>query len=269
MNINRSGYYKWVARKNTCNKYEQNRILLTQLLKEVHEKHKVYGYHNLANAVRRKTGLIFSDNLIHKCCKLAGIYSISRKFKKPINQGKEHVVFKNIINNNWNAKKPFEVIVSDMTCFYQKGIRYEWTYMLDTYNNEILASSITNRQGSNIPYYDCLNKLKDKISGQIEPLILHTDQGSVYSSKAFYEAHRCTNIKRSMSRAGTPTDNPIIESLNGWIKEELRIDFGLKQSDNVFKLIEEYVYYFNYERTAWALRYKTPVQYKLEQGFIT
>ena len=28
-----------------------------------------------------------------------------------------------------------------------------------------------------------------------------------------------------MSRAGTPTDNPIIESLNGWIKEELFLDF--------------------------------------------
>ena len=36
-----------------------------------------------------------------------------------------------------------------------------------------------------------------------------------------------------MSRAGTPTDNPIIESLNGWIKEEMRIDFDLKSVEGI------------------------------------
>ena len=62
------------------------------------------------------------------------------------------------------------------------------------------------------------------------PVTLHTDQGSVYSSAGFYQTHKNhTNIKRSMSRAGTPTDNPIIESLNGWIKEEMKIDFNLKK----------------------------------------
>ena len=30
-----------------------------------------------------------------------------------------------------------------------------------------------------------------------------------------------------MSRAGTPTDNPIDESLNVWIKEELFIDLAV------------------------------------------
>lgn len=33
------------------------------------------------------------------------------------------------------------------------------------------------------------------------------------------------NIQRSMSQTGTPTDNPVNESLNGWIKEESFIDF--------------------------------------------
>lgn len=30
---------------------------------------------------------------------------------------------------------------------------------------------------------------------------------------------------RSMSRGGTPTENPVIEALKGWIKEELCLDF--------------------------------------------
>ena len=70
-----------------------------------------------------------------------------------------------------------------------------------------------------------------------------------------------------MSRAGTPTDNPVIEALNGWMKEELYIDFNLKESKNIEKTLNEYVQYYNTERMAYALEYKSPIQYKTEQGF--
>ena len=41
-----------------------------------------------------------------------------------------------------------------------------------------------------------------------------------------------------MSRAGTPTDNPMIESLNGWIKEDMRIDFDSKSVEGIPSFIE-------------------------------
>ena len=70
-----------------------------------------------------------------------------------------------------------------------------------------------------------------------------------------------------MSRSVTPTDNPIIESLNGWIKEEIKIDFNLKAVENIPSFIENYVYYFNNKRLSYKLNYKTPIQYRIEQGF--
>ena len=66
MNVNRSGYYKWAARKGTKNRYEKDREVLTELLAEAHKKHRSYGYHRLAQMVRNETGWIFSDNLAHK-----------------------------------------------------------------------------------------------------------------------------------------------------------------------------------------------------------
>ena len=155
-----------------------------------------------------------------------------------------------------------------MTCIKHKGIRWEWTYLLDVFNNEIIASSVTNKVGSSLPYYHCLDYLIEKKKEQTYPVTLHTDQGSVYSSAGFYQAHKdYTNIKRSMSRAGTPTDNPIIEALNGWIKEELFLDFDLAHSKNVPELLDTYVDFFNNRRPAAALGYKSPVQYKTELGF--
>lgn len=45
------------------------------------------------------------------------------------------------------------------------------------------------------------------------------------------------NIIRSMSRIGTPTDNPIIESKNGWLKKEMYIDFN----QNDYETVEDYI----------------------------
>ncbi len=47
-------------------------------------------------------------------------------------------------------------------------------------------------------------------------MILRLDQGTIYSSVAFNNVHKDYNITRSMSRIGTPIDNPIIEPKNGW-----------------------------------------------------
>ena len=70
-----------------------------------------------------------------------------------------------------------------------------------------------------------------------------------------------------MSRVGTPTDNPIIEALNGWIKEELYLDFNLGSTEDVPALLDQYVQYFNNQRLHAALGYKSPVQYRTELGF--
>lgn len=268
MGVNRSGYYKWKNRQGTKNRYEKDRELLTSLLYEAHDKHCSYGYHRLAALVRNETGWLFSDNLAHKCCKFAGIHAKVKHYnwKRPL-LGQEHKNFPNLIRGRWNACKPLEIIASDMTILRHKGIKYEWTYMLDTFNNEIIASYISDIPGDRRPYFKCLADLCKKTKEQKEPVILHTDQGSIYSSKAFNDAHKEYNIIRSMSRAGKPTDNPVIEAINGWIKSELYAEGWHRKYSTAKDMIVAYVEYFNNERPAYALQYKSPVQYRIAQGF--
>lgn len=178
-------------------------------------------------------------------------------------------VFQNLVKGNWNAQRPLSIVVSDMTCIWNKGVLYEWTLLLDTFNNEIIAHGLS-RNGNTMPYYQCLDTLKQRIGKKNEqsaPVVLHTDQGAVYSSRAYQMAHADYTITRSMSRTGTPTDNPIIEALNGWIKEELYLDFDLRHTDYLNGTLDRFVTYFNHYRLAAALGYKSPVQFKIEQGF--
>ena len=269
MGVNRSGYYKWRQRQGKMNRYERDRVELTRLLQAAHEKHPSHGYHRLAHDVFLKTGWVFSHNLAHKCCKAAGIRSKARKgrYKRP---GEESILFPNQVRGHWNAVAPLQLVVSDMTTLKVGTTYWEWTILLDTFNNEILAHSVTSQRGSNKPYYHCLEQLKklmDKREEQTSQVVFHTDQGAVYSSRAFCQAHHDYNILRSMSRGGTPTDNPIIEALNGWMKEELYLDFDLAHTNDVPALLDDYVHFFNRHRPAAALGYKSPLQYRTEQGF--
>lgn len=266
MKVSRSGYYKWLKTKYILNNYEINRKNLCNLIKEIHSKHKTWGYRAINSMIRNKIGWIVSDNLVHKCCKFLGIRSIVRnyKYKKP---GEEHIIYPNIIRNNWKTNKPLEKVCSDMTCLKHKGLTKDLTLYLDAFNNEIIGYGTSNKHGSINTYYDGLYAYLTKIKEIDYPSILHSDQGVVYSSMAFTNAHKDYNILRSMSRAGTPTDNPKMESINGWIKDEIENDFDIDSYDCFEDFVKDYIYYYNNERPAYALNYKTPIQYKTELGF--
>ena len=75
----------------------------------------------------------------------------------------------------------------------------------------------------------------------------NTDQGSVYASKA-YDDLLPMYVVRSTSRAGTPTDNSAMESINVWIKAELFMDFHVTGERPVYEEVNEYIKSFNEEQ---------------------
>lgn len=91
---------------------------------------------------------------------------------------------------------------------------------------------------------------------------MHTNQGSVYSSKKFNEILPLYNIIHSMSKPGSPTENGTMKAINGWIKEELFYDFKINSVSNIYNEIDNYIYYFNHKTPQFALLYLTPIQYK-------
>lgn len=269
MSVSRSGFYKWKKRSASPSLKSISRAFDIKLIKSVHRSHPSHGYRWINQFIRNTYGVVFSNYYVHKICMFEGIVSQAKhaKWKKP---GNNNFTFNNLVWNGWKyLSRPFQVIVSDMTAFRVKGTYYELTFYFDAWNKEILGYGLASKKGSTTTYYDGLNQvlslIKKEPSDQI--IILHTDQGSVYASASYNELIKDYNIQRSMSRAGTPTDNPVNESLNGWIKEELFLDFDLAHSDDVPSLIKNYVYYYNNLRPSYALNYKTPIQFKIDSGF--
>ena len=260
--IPRSSFYHWkksVEHPSTQKKRLVQSILLFQ---EYHIRFPSHGYRWLNAKIRLDKGIIFSDPYAHKCCKMAGIKSVSKhyKYKKP---GDPFRIYPNLLLAGIDTQGPMECIVSDMTVFYVKGTYYELTLYMDLWNDELIAHALSSRRGDRMTY---LAGLQDVLAFKKQypeyKLILHSDQGSVYASKSYNELLPMYNITRSMSRAGTPTDNAAMESINGWIKAELFTDFHITSSENVPEQVSDYIRFFNEERPAYTLGYLTPKQYR-------
>lgn len=265
MGIQRSSFYNW--KKHLADPAPRTKALVSAIIlfQEYHLKYPSHGYRWLNAKIRLDTGQNMSDPYAHKCCKIAGIKSKAKhyKYKKP---GDPFRIFPNLLTAELVITGPLECIVSDMTVFWVHGIYYELTLYMDLWNNEIVAHELSARKGDRMTYLNGLHTLLDLKKEHPElNMVLHTDQGSVYSSKEFNELLPLYNITRSMSRAGTPTDNAAMESINGWIKEEMKLDFHITGED-VKKEVDDYIVFFNERRPAYSLNYLTPKEYKTIYG---
>ncbi len=262
LSINRSGFYKWKKRLENPSNRMKSFITDLVLFKEYHAKYPSHGYRWLNAKIRLDTGLVMSDQRAHRICKAAGIVSVSKhyRYKKP---GDPYKIYPNLLMTGLNVSGPLQCIVSDMTAFHLQGVYYELTLFMDIWNNEILSYSLSKKRGDRMTYMSGLKgilDIKEKYPGM--EMILHTDQGSVYSSKSFNELLPLYNIVHSMSRAGTPTDNAAMEAINGWIKAEMFKDLHITNTKTIDEEIAKYIVFFNEERPAYSLNYLTPKQYR-------
>ena len=263
MDVSRSGYYKWLRRDPSDR--DINREAMVEVVEEVHSEYPSHGYRWVAAYIRNTLRTKVSDNFVYKCFRYLGIKS-ETKHQPHYKPRKVKDRFPNLIFSTWETvDRPRQVVVSDMTAFKFWYFYFEITFYFDVFTKEILSWQLAERRGAREQYIDGLKDVISLLKGRTEPTVLHTDQGSVYASLAYNELIKDTLIVRSMSRAGKPTDNPVNEALNGWIKEELVIDFQietLRSREDVRDCIEKYVTFYNESRPCFAIGYDTPANYR-------
>ncbi len=264
MHVSRSGYYKWMKRADSDRKLKREQLIA--IVKQVHNKHLTHGARWTAAYIRKEYGYEFSDNYMYKIFKNLNIHAENKHMTR-YKPRKEKDKFPNLIFSTWDkVDRPRQVIVSDMTVLRSKGGQIEVTFYFDVFTKQILTYKTGAQRGDRTPY---IQGLKDLIcvfekEGFPQKVYLHTDQGSVYASQEYNDIIKDNNIIRSMSRAGKPTDNPVNEALNGWIKDELYADFKFYECRHPWEMqqkLDEFVEFYNKKRPCYALDYLTPDEF--------
>jgi len=180
-----------------------------------------------------------------------------KKYRKPKVNG---CVFSNLLLTNLPSYQN-HIWASDFTHLSWKGKTIYLATILDIFTREIVGFSVMLNHGVSLVMNALLMAVM--IHGRAE--ILHSDQGSEYTSKTYVDLVSALGIRQSMSRKASPWENGYQES---WY-DKCKIDLGdlnrFETLGEVAAAIYQHIHYYNTERIHTKLK-MVPQQYAMLQS---
>ncbi|WP_226376949.1 IS3 family transposase [Oceanobacillus halotolerans] len=238
--------------------------LITHLFKKFHER---YGYKRITKELK-KLGHLINHKKVYRIMRELGLKCVKfiRKSRK-YNSYKGNVgkVAKNRLSRRFNTSIPLQKLVTDITEF--KCLGEEKLYlnpMLDLYNGEIVSYGIKKRPTLDLvmePLKETIEMIKNRATYRTT---IHSDQGWHYQHNQWVRTLKENKIFQSMLRKATCADNASMENFFGILKQEMYYGEELVSYVELKRRIEEYVYWYNHERSKEKLAGLSPVEYRTQ-----
>jgi putative transposase len=215
--VHPSGFYAWL--KNPLSKRAVEDQRQTALLREAwQDSGKVYGYRKLHDDLRDQ-GETCCPNRVARLAKLAGIRAqIGYKRRTGTYGGKPSVAIDNTLDRQFDVDAPDKAWVTDITYIKtHEGFAY-LAVVIDLYARKVVGWAMQSRQTTDLVLQALLmavwrRKPKHKV-------LIHSDQGSQFTSMDWASFVRTHNLEHSMSRRGNCHDNAVAESFFNLLKRE-------------------------------------------------
>lgn len=241
-------------------KYKDVRESIKQIF---HENIGRYGYRRIKDELE-KSNLNINHKTIQRLMKELGLVCRVRMKKYKSYRGEVGKVAPNLLNRDFEAEKPNEKWVTDITEFSLFGQKLYLSPILDLYNREIISYSLME-----IPVYgqvqEMLEKAFDK-NPDLKGLVFHSDQGWQYQMKNYQAKLKEKGILQSMSRKGNCLDNAVMENFFGLLKSELLYLQDFQSVDHFKQELVDYIEWYNTKRIKRKLKGLSPVEYRIQSS---
>ena len=239
--VSRSGYYGYVSRMETPAKD----LPLAEKIKECQENcGKTYGYRRVHIWLERQ-GIHHNPKTILRVMQKYNLLSVIRR-KKYRNYGEHLHRYQNLLNRHFNAERPNQKWVTDISYIKTKQGTLYLSIIRDLFDNSIVAYKTGTEQNINLVLSTIREaKKKEKVTAELQ---LHSDQGFQYTSHAYFKLTKSYNITPSMSRKGNPYDNALAENFFSILKTECIYRTKIESYEEARLLIGEYIHFYNNER---------------------
>lgn len=216
------------------------------------------GYRQVAMILRAEQGLAISGKTVLKLMREEGLRCRIRHKRYDSYRGEQGKAAKNVLNRDFAAKAPMTKLVTDVTEFKVAGAKAYLSSVMDLFNNEIVAWSVT-RAAIFVQTMEMLDELEPKVS---RSALLHSDQGWQYQQLVYQKRLEEMGLTQSMSRKATCLDNACMEGFFGHLKDEFYRGQSFKSFESFKEQIDAYIVYWNTRRYQTRLNGMTPVQYR-------
>ena len=254
----RSTYYYYTKRQKEPDKYAD---LKKEICSIVAENKGRYGYRRVTLELRNR-GFCYNHKLVMKLMKQMGLSSKVRMKKYHSYKGEVGKIAPNLLERDFNADKPNQKWVTDVTEFSLFGEKLYLSPILDLCSEDLISFTICER-----PVLSMVTVMLEKAFVLIPDkpdLILHSDQGWHYQHKQYQKMLKEKGIRQSMSRKGNCLDNAVMENFFGLLKSELLYLQEFDSMDHFKKELIEYLDYYNNRRIKSKLKGLTPAQHRYQ-----
>jgi len=217
LRIHPSGFYAWLKEPLSDRAKEDARQ--TELIRNAwKDSGKVYGYRKLHDDLVDQ-GETCCPNRVARLAKMAGITAqIGYKRRPGHYGGKPSLAVDNTLDRQFDVDAPDRAWVTDITYIRTlEGFAY-LAVVIDLHSRRVIGWSVQGRQTTDVALQALLmavwrRKPKNKV-------LVHSDQGSQFTSMDWAAFLRDHNLEHSMSRRGNCHDNAVAESFFNLLKRE-------------------------------------------------
>jgi len=263
LRIHPSGFYAWL--KNPLSKRAREDQRQTKLLEKAwKESGKVYGYRKLHDDLLDQ-GETCCPNRVARLASIAGIRAqIGYKRRPGTYGGKPSVIVDNTLDRQFDVGAPDVVWVTDITYIRTyEGFAY-LAVVIDLYSRRVIGWSMQSRQTTDVVLQALLMAVwrrKPKAS-----VLIHSDQGSQFTSTDWASFLKHHNLEHSMSRRGNCHDNAVAESFFNLLKRERIRRRTYKTRDDARRDVFEYIeMFYNPKRKHARNGMLSPVDFEEQQ----
>ena len=259
--ITRRSYYKWLNRKETNNDKLNNELI--EFILDLESKHNyIFGVETLVMHINKDTENHVNSKRIRRLMKINDIKCSIRISKHDRKAEYKEMMSSNIIKHAFDQEESNKVWTTDCTELKygnQSLSKLRLSAIKDLHDHSIVAWTVSDTETKEL-VTSTIKKAMEDNNIDSKGLILHTDQGSAYTSLEFNKTLDGYGIRHSMSRPGTPGDNSPMESFWSHLKDEdLSFNKALTKEE-LIQNITEAIDWYNNGRRQKSLKGMTPTE---------
>lgn len=265
LGVSKAGFYAWLQRPPSAHAHAD--AVLLQRIRTIHaSSRQTYGAPRV-HAQLRAEGVRHSRKRVERLMREAGLAGASRRRGGPATTRRdaERRQAADLVQRNFKADGPNRLWVSDITFIPTKAGFLYLAIVLDAWSRKVVGWAMADHLRAEL----VLDGLEMAI-GQRRPkgVVLHSDQGSQYTSLAFGMRCKEAGVRPSMGSMGDAYDNALAESFFASLEAELlaRRKFSSQAEAKMacFSYIEAF---YNPQRLHSALGYRSPNAYEEQHAY--
>lgn len=262
--VSRSGYYEFIKRQNEDNPIEQKDRKDFELILDAYNYR---GYKKGSRSIHMRllhNGTPMNRKKIQRLMRKYNLKCPIRKpnpYKKMLKESEVSEVAENLLERKFREYGPRYVLLTDITyLFYGRGNKAYLSSIKDAYTKEILAHVVSSNMKEDF-VLETINILMNNHKHELKTdALIHSDQGIHYKAYTFKELLNNSQLRQSMSRKANCWDNAPQESFHGHMKDEIDLS-NCNTIEDVKKVIDDYIDYYNNDRYQWDLAKLSPSEY--------